>query len=248
MVASSTWRAKRGSAYDGVVVLLNPPAGKAASGAPQRARLPTAIFTAGSILSVHKLPITATLIGLLLPGVQKLREAAGLQVCRNNLKQIGLAPLHKYESRVHPNTPADYFVFQVCAAARDETVPGDVPFWEQYGLSFCGMHMDPYGSAGNEFQFSGSCNQSLGDLTVSLPGSLTPVACLPPTGANCAVQSGKVDFTFFNAPLPFESLNFRVRVDHAAKPSRRWVGAGSPQAGARFGFPFDPTTGAFTLP
>ncbi len=115
-------------------------------------------FTLIELLVV--IAIIAALMALLLPAVQKVREAANKMLCANNLKQLGIA-LHDYHTAFERLPPGWMGPHYDATAANGLTAPNasylgwiviTMPYFEQdnlYKLMFCNWDIRARTDTGN---------------------------------------------------------------------------------------------------
>jgi prepilin-type N-terminal cleavage/methylation domain-containing protein/prepilin-type processing-associated H-X9-DG protein len=184
-------------------------------------------FTLIELLVV--IAIIAVLIGLLLPAVQKVREAAARTQCINNLKQIGLA-MHNYYDSYGNFPPGNYQPYQ-SKVSKD--------FYICYGN--WALYLLPYveqGNLYNMYDFSQLTYVTTGNNAVVKATPLKVYSC--PSDPNLG-QTLTPSSTGINGPGVFATGSYRgsagttdlgsnVQWDNPSFPTNAWWLGGNYQS------------------
>jgi prepilin-type N-terminal cleavage/methylation domain-containing protein/prepilin-type processing-associated H-X9-DG protein len=145
---------------------------------------PRSGFTLIELLVV--IAIIAILIGLLLPAVQKVREAAARTTCQNNMKQLGLA-IHNYESS-YGKLPAAY-----TKLPADDPDPNAQAAGRRVGLSLL-ANLLPYMEQGPLYQRLDPTRSEFDTVNIPPNG--------PHAGANAAYSTVVKSYLCPSDPTP----------------------------------------------
>jgi prepilin-type N-terminal cleavage/methylation domain-containing protein/prepilin-type processing-associated H-X9-DG protein len=181
---------------------------------------PRHAFTLIELLVV--IAIIAILIALLLPAVQKVREAAARAQCANNLKQIGLA-LHNYHDVNHKLPPASQVPWWTAANGdQDNYMQLQVPFGPNWAVLLL-----PY------IEQTALYTQA---NVLSYPGASITIGTTPGYGSlnNSWRVVGGVDVSTFLCPS--DPNNTQHYNDPASNPANAAVGWARGNYGVTAGF------------
>jgi prepilin-type N-terminal cleavage/methylation domain-containing protein len=166
-----------------------------------------AAFTLIELLVV--IAIIAILIGLLLPAVQKVREAAARMKCTNNLKQIALAT-HNYHDSYQKLPPiGDWSVYMRGNAYPGPTCGGSTTSADGAAGSWL-VHLLPYLEQNNLFQQFYAVSAL--NLTTDGFGAYDALTTKQVSGFLCPSDPGNAGNTIPEGGTPYASTSYAGNV------------------------------------